>query len=80
MTESKTTIEICISGRAHGMRTWASVPRIGEDVYIKNMPDVSTERHGQFIEVGGSGYLKVCAVLWGEDRILVNLLGMKETP
>lgn len=79
MKPETTKIILCISGIRHCVRHWSSVPRIAEDVFIEDMPDVSTARHGhQHIKVGGAGYLKVCAVLWDEDSVTVNLLGMKE--
>lgn len=60
-------VNICISGRLHGMRDWDAVPRIGEDVFVHNIDNV--KRPGPFRD----GYLKVCAVLWEEEGATVNL-------
>lgn len=57
-------VEILIGGRLHGMRDWAAIPSVGQDVWVKNVFQAR------------DGALKVVAVLWFDEKVQVNL----ETP
>ncbi len=62
-------IEIRIGGELHGAREWSAVPAVGQDVWVKNV----FRARGHETNRQRDGALKVVAVLWHEDRVVVNL-------